>query len=160
MSLRPLADYYEEVVRLTGEPKTSSNWVMGELLRLLNEHGKDVKDSPVAPSGLAELIKLITSGKLSGKMAKDVFEEMFAGGKAAGEVVKAKGLTQISDDSTLARVIDDVVNSNPENLERYRAGKDKLFGFFVGEVMKATKGQANPAAVNRLLKERLGKNAS
>ncbi len=156
VSTRPLADYYEEVVRLTGEPKTSSNWVMGELLRLLNEHGKDAKYSPVAPPGLAGLIKMINSGKLSGKMAKDVFEEMFSTGKAADEIVKAKGITQISDDSTLAKVIDDVVNANPENLEKYRAGKDKLFGFFVGEVMKATKGQANPQAVNRLLKERLG----
>ncbi|MBI5237898.1 MAG: Asp-tRNA(Asn)/Glu-tRNA(Gln) amidotransferase subunit GatB [Deltaproteobacteria bacterium] len=157
VSTRPLADYYEEAVGLTGEPKTSSNWVMGELLRLLNEHGKDVKDSHVPPSSLAGLIKMINSGKLSGKMAKEVFEEMFSTGKAAEEVVKAKGLTQISDDSTLVKVVDDVIKANPENLERYRAGREKLFGFFVGEVMKATKGQANPQAVNRLLKERLGK---
>ncbi|MEK6791857.1 MAG: Asp-tRNA(Asn)/Glu-tRNA(Gln) amidotransferase subunit GatB [Deltaproteobacteria bacterium] len=154
-STRALADYYEELVRLTGEPKLASNWIMGEALRLLNDNGVSITESPVKPAAIAALLAMIKDGRLSNKMAKEVFEEMFKTGKAAGEVVKSKGLTQISDEGALAGIIEAVIKANPENLERYRSGKDKLFGFFVGEVMKATKGQANPVAVNKLLKERL-----
>jgi aspartyl-tRNA(Asn)/glutamyl-tRNA(Gln) amidotransferase subunit B len=156
-SSRGLAEYYESVSRATGEPKTSSNWVMGELLRLLNADGRDVSGSPVRPDGLASLIRMIKDGGISGKIAKEVFEEMYRTGKGPSDVVKARGLAQISDESELLKVIDGIIRENPENAERYRAGKDKLLGFFVGEAMKATKGQANPQALNRLLKERLAK---
>ncbi len=154
-STRALADYYEELVRLTNEPKLSSNWIMGEALRLLNDNGLTITESPVKPSAIAELLAMIKDGRLSNKMAKEIFEEMFKTGKGAHEVVKSKGVTQISDEGALAGIIEAVIKANPENLERYRSGKDKLFGFFVGEVMKATKGQANPTAVNKLLKEKL-----
>jgi aspartyl-tRNA(Asn)/glutamyl-tRNA(Gln) amidotransferase subunit B len=154
---RELADYYESVVKNTDEPKISSNWVMGELLRHLNDEGKTVSECPVSPETLSDLIKMIKSGEISGKIAKDVFEEMYKAGKSPAAIVKEKGLTQISDESELQRIIEDVIKANPENLARYKAGKDKLFGFFVGETMKATKGQANPQLVNKLLKELLAK---
>jgi len=154
---RELADYYESVVKNTGEPKISSNWVMGELLRHLNDEGKTVSECPVSPETLSDLIKMIKSGEISGKIAKDVFEDMYKAGKSPAAIVKEKGLTQISDESELQRIIEDVIKANPENLARYKAGKDKLFGFFVGETMKATKGQANPQLVNKLLKELLAK---
>ncbi len=152
---RELADYYEEVVKATGEPKISSNWVMGELLRLLKEDGKDVGDCALKPSAIADLIGMIKKGAISGKMAKEVFEEMYKTGKPPAGIVKARGITQISDESELAGVIDKVLEANPESVDRYRSGKVQLFGFFVGETMKATKGQANPQAVNKILKEKL-----
>jgi aspartyl-tRNA(Asn)/glutamyl-tRNA(Gln) amidotransferase subunit B len=156
-SSRPLADYYEAVVKMTGEPKVTSNWVMGEMLKCLNEDKRDIVDSPVTPQGLSGLITMVRDGRVSGKMAKDVFEGMYRTGKNPEEVLKEKGLSQISDESELIRVIEGILSANPENVERYRAGKDKLFGFFVGEVMRATKGQANPQVLTRLLKEMLGK---
>ncbi|MBI5234687.1 MAG: Asp-tRNA(Asn)/Glu-tRNA(Gln) amidotransferase subunit GatB [Deltaproteobacteria bacterium] len=154
-STRALADYYEELVRLTDEPKLSSNWIMGEVLRLLNGNGLTITGSPVKPSAIAELLAMIKDGRLSNNMAKEVFEEMFKTGKTAEDVVKSKGVAQISDEGAITGIIEAVIKANPENLERYRGGKDKLFGFFVGEVMKAAKGQANPATVNKLLKEKL-----
>ncbi len=156
-SARELADYYEAVVKNTGEPKISSNWVMGELLRHLNEEGRTVSGCPVSPDSISELIKMIKSGEISGKMAKEVFEEMYKTWKSPAAIVREKGITQISDEKELQRIIEEVIKANPENLARYKAGKDKLFGFFVGETMKATKGQANPQLVNKLLKELLGK---
>ncbi len=153
---RELADYYEAVVKETGEAKVSSNWVMGEVLRLLKETGRDISDCPVTPASLAALIGMVKGGEISGKMAKEVFEEMFRTGKAPADVVKEKGITQISGEDELGRIIDEVITANPENLERYRAGRVQLFGFFVGQVMKASKGQANPAVINKLLKEKLG----
>ncbi|MBI5343915.1 MAG: Asp-tRNA(Asn)/Glu-tRNA(Gln) amidotransferase subunit GatB [Deltaproteobacteria bacterium] len=154
---KELAAYYEEAVRLTNEPKVSSNWIMGELLRLLKEAGKEVTECPVTPEALAGLIKMVQNGEISNKMGKDVFEEMYKTGKSASEIVKAKGMIQISDEGALLKVIQGIIKANPENLARYKSGKDKLFGFFVGEVMKATKGQANPAVVNRILKGELEK---
>ncbi|MBI5588364.1 MAG: Asp-tRNA(Asn)/Glu-tRNA(Gln) amidotransferase subunit GatB [Deltaproteobacteria bacterium] len=153
---KELADYYEEVVKATGEPKVSSNWVMGELLRLLKEDGKNVGDCAVKPASIAELIGMIKKGAISGKMAKEVFGEMYRTGNPPAGIVKARGMTQISDESELAGIIDKVIESNPESVDRYRAGNVQLFGFFVGETMKATKGQANPQAVNKILKEKLG----
>ncbi|MBI5902447.1 MAG: Asp-tRNA(Asn)/Glu-tRNA(Gln) amidotransferase subunit GatB [Deltaproteobacteria bacterium] len=155
-STRELADYYEEAVKKTGDPKTTSNWIMGELLRLLKEDNRDVKDCPVPPENLAGLITIVKKGAISGKMAKEVFEEMYRTGKAPEDIVKSKGLVQISDEAELSGIIDGIIGANPESVERYRAGKTQLMGFFVGETMKATKGQANPKLVNKLLKERLG----
>ena len=130
---------------------------MGEFSRLLNAANMEIKDSKVTPQGLADLLKLIDKGVISGKMAKDVFEEMFATGKDPEVVVKEKGMTLISDEDTLITIIDDIVSNNPKVVEDYKQGKEKALGFFVGQVMKATKGQANPAIVNKLLKERLNR---
>ncbi len=160
-SSRALADYYEEAVKLVGrseggnEAKTVSNWVMGELLRLLNEQSKEITDCPVSEKALAGLLGLIKDGKISGKIAKDVFEEMFNTGKDAAKIVESKGLTQISDTGELEGLIDGIIENNADSVERYRAGKTKLMGFFVGEVMKATRGRANPGLVSKMLKEKL-----
>ncbi|MDO8426536.1 MAG: Asp-tRNA(Asn)/Glu-tRNA(Gln) amidotransferase subunit GatB [Deltaproteobacteria bacterium] len=155
-SSKGLADYYESVVKATNEPKVSSNWVMGEVLRLLKEDSRDVKDCPVTPQSLAGLIKSVKDGVVSGTGAKEVFEEMYRTGKSASEIIKAKGLVQISNEDELSKVIAEIIKANPENLERYKAGKTQLMGFFVGEAMKATKGKANPQVINKLLKEKLG----
>lgn len=152
---RDLAGYYEQVVSATDEPKLSSNWIMGELLRLLNEEGRDVKDCPIPPSGVADIIKMVKGGQISGKIAKEVFEEMYTTKKAAADIVKSKGLTQISDEGELARIVEEIVNANPDNVAKFKAGKTNVIGFFVGEIMKATKGKANPGVINKLLKEKL-----
>lgn len=152
---RALADYYEETVKATNEPKLSSNWIMGELLRLLNEEGRDIKDCPIPPAGVAETIKMVKGGQISGKIAKEVFEEMYKTGKAAADIVKSKGLTQISDEGELAKIVEEIVNANPDNVAKFKSGKTNVMGFFVGEVMKATKGKANPGVINKLLKEKL-----
>jgi aspartyl-tRNA(Asn)/glutamyl-tRNA(Gln) amidotransferase subunit B len=120
---RDLAGYYEQVVSETGEPKLSSNWIMGELLRLLNEEGRDVKDCPIPPSGVADIIKMVKGGQISGKMAKEVFEEMYTTKKTAADIVKAKGLTQISDEGELAKIVEEIVNANPDNVAKFKAGK-------------------------------------
>ena len=152
---RDLADYYEQAVKETGEPKLSSNWIMGELLRLLNEDSRDVRDCPISPNGVADIIKMVKGGQISGKMAKEVFEEMYKTGKAAADIVKAKGLTQISDEGELAKIVEEIVKNNPDNVAKFKAGKTAVMGFFVGEIMKATKGKANPQVINKLLKEKL-----
>lgn len=154
-STKALAEYYEKTVQLTKKPKIASNWVMGDFLRFLNEEKREIKDSPVSPEALAEMINLIEDGTISGKIAKEVFEDMYRGGKRAPEIIKEKGLVQITDTAALETAIDEVIAANPDNLARYRAGKDKLFGFFVGQVMKATQGKANPNLVNELLKKKL-----
>jgi len=154
-SSKELAGYFENVAKRTREPKISSNWIMGELLRLLKEDGRDVKDCPVTPEALAALIGMIKKGAVSTKMAKDVFSEMYSTGKPPEEVVKEMGVSQISDEAALVAVIDKVMADNAESVERFRAGEEKLLGFFVGQTMKATKGQANPQVVNKVLKERL-----
>ena len=154
-SSKELADYYEEVVRLTGEAKTSSNWVMGEVLKHLKDGAVGISGCKVTPGALARLITMVRDGGISGKIAKDVFEEMFASGREAAEIVKEKGLTQISDEGALAEEIKKVLEANPAEVERFRGGETKLQGFFVGQVMKATRGQANPGLVNKLLKDLL-----
>jgi aspartyl-tRNA(Asn)/glutamyl-tRNA(Gln) amidotransferase subunit B len=151
----PLANYYEECVALLPQPKIISNWVMGDLLRELKNDGREIESCPLSPVALTELLKLIEKGTISGKMAKTVFEEMYQSGKPADAIVKEKGMTQISDGGAIEQMINDVIAANPEQLEGYRNGKDKLFGYFVGQVMKASKGQANPALVNQLLKDKL-----
>ncbi|MCK9390498.1 MAG: Asp-tRNA(Asn)/Glu-tRNA(Gln) amidotransferase subunit GatB [Syntrophales bacterium] len=152
---RDLADYYEEVVRLCGQPKVASNWVMGDILRFLKEDKRDIRDCPISAASLAEMIRLIEDGAISGKMAKDVSEEMYRTGKPPQTVIAEKGLVQITDESALTTVIEQIMAANPIQLTQYRGGKDKLFGFFVGQVMKATQGKANPQLINDLLKKLL-----
>jgi aspartyl-tRNA(Asn)/glutamyl-tRNA(Gln) amidotransferase subunit B len=154
---RELADYYEAVAQeLPQEPKLAANWVMGELSAALNKENLEVGASPLPAARLAGLLKRISDQTISGKIAKEVFESMWAEGASADAVIESKGLKQISDPGAIERVIDEVMAQNPAQLADYRAGKDKLFGFFVGQVMKATGGKANPAQLNAMLKKRLG----
>ena len=135
--------------------RTFSNWVIGDFLSRLNAAGKSIEESPVTPEGLAGLVNLIGQGTISGKIAKDVFEEMFATGKAAEAIVKEKGLAQITDSGAIAAVVDQVIAANPGPVADFKAGKDRAIGFLVGQVMKLTKGQASPELVNKLLREKL-----
>lgn len=148
------ADYYEKVANDT-DPKLAANWVINELLGILNKNEKSLEDSPISAEQLKELISLIKDDTISGKIAKDVFADMFESGKNAGDIVEEKGLKQVTDTSAIEKIIDDVIAANPDNVEKYRGGKDKLFGFFVGQVMKETQGKANPAIVNQILKSKL-----
>lgn len=131
--------------------------MMGELNKVLNQNNMEISDCKIRPNALARMLELIDEGTISGKMAKTVFEEMFASGKEADLIIKEKGLVQISDEETLKKLINDIVVQNPKVVEDYKNGKKKAAGFFVGQVMKATKGQANPALLNSLLEERLQK---
>ncbi|HWP84129.1 MAG TPA: Asp-tRNA(Asn)/Glu-tRNA(Gln) amidotransferase subunit GatB [Terriglobia bacterium] len=152
---KELAAYYESVAEKSPDAKMAANWVMVELLGALNAAGKPISQSPVSSHSLARLLALIGEGTLSGKMAKSVFEQMFATGKDPEALVAEMGLRQITDDGQIAEVVRKVVAANPKQVEQYRAGKTALFGFFVGQVMKETKGQANPQKVNDLLKAEL-----
>ena len=153
---RELADYFEECVHKFDQPKTVSNWIMGALLGVLNAQGKTIAESPVSAGDLAALLELIDADAISGKMAKSVFDEMAQTGKAPAQIVKEKGLVQISDTEAIEALILKVIAGNPKEAEAYRNGKTKLMGFFVGQVMRETKGQANPKLVNAILKEKLG----
>lgn len=152
---RDLADYFDRVVGLYPDAKVVSNWIMGDFLRLLNAAGLEPGQSPVPPQEMAALLQLQKEGTISGKIAKQVLEEMFATGKEARRIVEEKGLVQISDTGALAQVVEEILTANPGVVDDYRNGKDKALGFLVGQVMKATKGKANPGLVNQLLKERL-----
>ena len=152
---RALAAFFEETVKLCGQPKVVSNWIMGELTRLLNAENKEIEDCPIQPPMLAGLVTLIDKGVISTKIAKTVFEDMYTSGKDAETVVQEKGLVQVSDAGAIQTMIDEVIQANAGQAEEYRAGKEKLFGFFVGQVMKASKGKANPDMVNQLLKKKL-----
>jgi len=154
---KELANYYEESVKLFNQPKVISNWIMGELLRLLKEDNRDVKDCPVKPDNLVKLIKMVDAGTVNLKTAKEVFEEVYKTGKEPDAIVREKGFGQVSDEGAIIKAIDEIINANSKELADYKAGKEKLFSFFVGQAMKATKGQANPQVLNKLLKERLGK---
>ena len=153
---RELADYFEDCARNVKTPKLVSNWVMGTLLGLLNSEGKSIDQSPVSSAQLAELIALIETDVISGKIAKTVFDEMVASGKAPKKIVEEKGLVQVTDASAIESVVDQVISANPSEVEKFKAGNAKLMGFFVGQVMRETKGKANPQMVNQLLKEKLG----
>jgi len=152
---KALADYYEECVRLFPDPKQVSNWIMGDLLRLLKEDDKEADACPLAPKQLAEMLGLIEDGTISGKIAKTVFEEMYKTGKGAEEIVKEGGLVQITDETAVTQAVAEVLQNHPNEVEAYKSGKAKLFGFFVGQVMKATQGKANPQLVNEILKRHL-----
>lgn len=154
---RALADFYEECVSLFNQPKQVSNWVMGDLLRELNHDNREIGDCPVTPRLLADMLKLIDSGAISGKIAKTVFEEMYQTGKAPGDIVREKGLTQISDEGALGRIVDDIIANSPEQVQQYKEGREKVIGYFIGQAMKASKGQANPGLLNKLFKDKLGR---
>ena len=156
-SERATAEWFEEAVKAGGEPKGVSNWIMGELLRFLHEDNKQIEECALKPGQLAGLLKLIDSGVISGKIAKTVFEEMYKTGRDAETIVKEKGLVQVSDESAIEQVVDEVLKNNQKELERFKAGDEKLLGFFVGQIMKITKGQANPKIVNELLRKKLMK---
>jgi len=152
---RDLAEYYEAAVKAFAEPKKIANWLMTDILRELNQTGGRAADLKLGPKGLAGLVRLVEEGQISAKSGKDILPELLASGGDPEALVKAKGLVQISDTSALAADIDAVLAENPKELADYRAGKTKLMGFFVGQIMRRTKGQANPAVVNQLLAEKL-----
>ncbi|HEY4447190.1 MAG TPA: Asp-tRNA(Asn)/Glu-tRNA(Gln) amidotransferase subunit GatB [Steroidobacteraceae bacterium] len=153
---RELAAYYEEVVRTTAaDPKLAANWVMGDLAAALNREGLEVSSAKISAARLGELLGRIHDATISGKIAKEVFELMWSEGLGADAVIESKGLRQITDSAAIERAIEEVMAKNPAQLTEYRAGKDKLFGFFVGQVMKATGGKANPAQLNEMLRVKL-----
>ncbi|MGB0720372.1 MAG: Asp-tRNA(Asn)/Glu-tRNA(Gln) amidotransferase GatCAB subunit B, partial [Bdellovibrionales bacterium] len=137
------------------DAKLAANWVINELLGILNKNEVKLSDSPITAQQLGGLIALIADNTISGKIAKDVFAEMYASGKDADVIVEEKGLKQVTDTGAIEAIIDEVIAENPDNVAAYRGGKDKLFGFFVGQVMKKSSGKANPAVVNDLLKAKL-----
>jgi len=154
---KDIANYFEEVVKISDSPKLSTNWIMGELSALLNNENLNIKDSKVSSDKLGQLILRIEDATISGKIAKDIFEKMWISGKEVDEIIQDEGLEQVTDDKQIEAMIDEVIKSNPEQLEQYRSGKDRLFGFFVGQVMQASKGKANPKQVNDILQSKLEK---
>jgi aspartyl-tRNA(Asn)/glutamyl-tRNA(Gln) amidotransferase subunit B len=154
---REMADYYEAVLASGpgGHEKLAANWVMGDLAGALNKEGVEISATRVDAKRLAGLLARIVDGKISGKIAKEVFEQMWTEDKDADAIIEAKGLTQITDTGAIEAIVDQVIAANPKQLADYRSGKDKLFGFFIGQVMKASGGKANPESVNELLKQKL-----
>nr|Q31F54.1 RecName: Full=Aspartyl/glutamyl-tRNA(Asn/Gln) amidotransferase subunit B; Short=Asp/Glu-ADT subunit B [Hydrogenovibrio crunogenus XCL-2] len=152
---RAMAEYFEAVVAKTNEAKVSANWVMGELSKSLNQKGIDISESPVSADMLAGLIERIQDNTISGKIAKQVFDGMWSGEGSADEIIEQKGLKQITDSSAIEALVNDVLANNAAQVEAYKGGQEKMFGFFVGQVMKASQGQANPAQVNQVLKDKL-----
>jgi aspartyl-tRNA(Asn)/glutamyl-tRNA(Gln) amidotransferase subunit B len=153
---RELSDYYEKAAQASNDAKAVANWVIGELAGLLKAEAKEIAESPVTPENLGKLVTLISTGEISGKIAKDIFAKMFVSGETARTIIDREGLRQISDTGALEKILDEVLAANPKQVEQYRGGKTTVIGFLVGQVMKASRGQANPAAVNELLKARLG----
>jgi aspartyl-tRNA(Asn)/glutamyl-tRNA(Gln) amidotransferase subunit B len=152
-----LARFFEKCVEIYQNPKTVSNWLMGDFLRLVNERNIEISDVPVSPENLASLLRLIDSNVISGSIAKTVFEDMFDTGRDPETIVEQKGLKQISDKDELVQIIRKVIEDNPKSVEDYKKGKKKAMGFLVGQTMKATKGRANPQLVNTILLEELDK---
>jgi aspartyl-tRNA(Asn)/glutamyl-tRNA(Gln) amidotransferase subunit B len=152
---RDLSDYFEACLTLFDQPKTVANWIMGDLLGLLNANSLEIKESPVSPDHLAGLLKLLDADVISGKIAKTVFDEMAATGRPAQTIVEEKGLVQVSDTSAIDPIVDSIIADHPDEVQRYRGGQKKLISFFVGQVMKATKGKANPKIVNAILRKKL-----
>ncbi|HZI50158.1 MAG TPA: hypothetical protein VFD75_20330, partial [Pyrinomonadaceae bacterium] len=155
VSERSLADYYEQAVAASGNARATANWIRSELLRELETNGLSASASPVAAAELGALVRLIDEAKISGKQGKDVLVEMFKTGKSAAAIVQEQGLVQVSDTDEIDSLIDAVLAANPDQLASYRAGKETLFGFFVGQVIKASKGKANPKIVNQRLHAKL-----
>ncbi len=154
VSDKATSEYYEAVVKGRA-PKLVTTWVTGELFSVLNKKNISIQDSPVSADMMGELLDNIESGKISNRLAKDIFEDMCETGKNPNLIIEEKGLSQISDEGEIEKLVDEVLNSNPENIEKYKNGKTKLLGFFVGEVMKLSKGKANPGTLNKLLKKKL-----
>jgi aspartyl-tRNA(Asn)/glutamyl-tRNA(Gln) amidotransferase subunit B len=153
---RETGDYFEAAARVSGDGRSTANWVTGDLMGLLKSAGKDISAAPVKPEHLGELVSLINKGKLSGKLAKEILPKMFDAGEAPAAIMEREGLKQISDAGALEKIVEDVLAANPKQVEQYRSGKTAVMGFLVGQAMKATRGQANPAAVTEVLKRRLG----
>ena len=151
------ANYFEQAAKLCGSPKAVSNWIMGDFAKMLNEAEITISESKVKAEGLAKLITLIEKGTISSKIAKTVFEEMFNSGDDPESIVKNKGLVQISDEGEIRKCVEDILKNNPQSIADYKAGKDRALGYLVGQVMKASKGKANPGIVNKLLIEMLNK---
>jgi aspartyl-tRNA(Asn)/glutamyl-tRNA(Gln) amidotransferase subunit B len=152
---RELADYFETTAKFANNHRAASNWILSELLRELKNAEIDITACKIDAEDMGALIRLIDDKTISGKIAKDVFVEMFATGKSPAEFVKEKGLVQITDASAIEKIVDEVVAANPKQLEQYRSGKTALMGFFVGQVIKASGGKANPQSVNEILKKKL-----
>lgn len=150
---RPLSEYFEKVVVAAGDARAAANWVMGDLLGALE--GKEITASPVSAEQLGELVGMVAKGEISGKLAKEIFAKMLASGESARPIMEREGLKQISDADALGKIIDEVLAANPKQVEQYKSGKAAVLGFLVGQVMKATRGQADPATVNRVLREKL-----
>src|SRR5439155_18990386 len=152
---RAIAEYYETAASVSADPRAAANWVMGDLSGALNAAGKDITGSPVSAANLGELVGLIRKKEISGKLAKEIFPKMFASGEAPRVIMEREGLIQISDTGALEKIIDEVIAGNPKQVEQYTSGKTAVVGFLVGQVMKASRGQANPADVNELLRKKL-----
>ena len=152
---KPVADYFEAVAGNVKDPQLAANWVMGEVMRALREMKIEITTFPLAPVALAELIQLMEKGTISTKTAKQVFDQMLTTGTPAGEIVAAKGLQQVSDASKIEEIVEEVLASHPQEVERFRNGEARLLGFFVGQIMKASRGKANPKIVNEVLKRKL-----
>jgi aspartyl-tRNA(Asn)/glutamyl-tRNA(Gln) amidotransferase subunit B len=158
VSTKELADYYEATLAVSGsiEPKLAANWVTGDVLGALNREGLSLEDIPITPARLGGLLLRLGDGTLSGKLAKRVFTQMWDGDLEADAIIEAEGLMQVTDEKAIAAMIDAVLLEHPDQVDQYRAGAEKLLGFFVGRVMKRSTGKANPQQVNQLLRERLG----
>jgi len=154
---KDLADFFEAVVKFSKSPKLSANWIMGELSAELNNENLTINESKITSNQLGQLILRIEDGTISGKIAKEIFEKLWSSDNEVDEIIKSEGLEQVTDDKAIESMIDGVINNNPEQLEQYRSGKDRLFGFFVGQVMKASQGKANPKQVNDILRKKLEK---
>jgi aspartyl-tRNA(Asn)/glutamyl-tRNA(Gln) amidotransferase subunit B len=154
-STRDSSDYYERAIAAGGDPRVTANWVMGELTAALKTADKSFSESPVSPEQLGEMIALIEKGEISGKLAKEIFPKMFTSGQSAAHIMESEGLKQISDTSALSGIIEAVISANPKQVEQYRSGKTAVLSFLVGQVMKASRGQANPGTVNQMLREKL-----
>ena len=152
---KEVAEYFEEVVAAKADPKLVCNWISGELMRIMNENKVDIRNVGIPTESLASLIQFLQEGSISGKIAKTVFEEMVQSGKDPATIIEVRGLKQVSDEGALRGLLETLLNNNPNQVEQYRAGKTQIKGFFVGQVMKETKGQANPKIVNQLLEELL-----
>jgi aspartyl-tRNA(Asn)/glutamyl-tRNA(Gln) amidotransferase subunit B len=153
---RAVSEYFERTAKVSGDPKEAANWIMGDLAGALKTQGKEITDSPVSAQNLGELLALKGKGEISGKLAKEIFSKMVATGGAPAAIMEREGLSQISDTGALEKIADEVIAANPKQVEQYRGGKTTVLGFFVGQVMKASRGQANPAAVNEVLRKKLG----
>ena len=153
---RALADFYEQVAEASGDPKLAANWTTGDLAALLKSDRKEIDDSPVSAANLAELVALVVKGELTGKLAKEVLAKMYRTGEAAPVIVAREGLKSISDAGELERIVDAVVAANPKQVEQYRAGKTTVMAFFIGQVMKATRGQADPHTATEIVRRKLG----
>ncbi len=152
---KDMADYFESCLKLFKDPKTVSNWVMGELTRELNNSGTDIAVSPVSPDRLVDLLTMVDKGVISLKVAREIFPELYRSGKTPQQIVQEKGLTQVSDEGALRKIIDEVLSKNPVQVGQFKEGKQQVLGFLVGQVMKASGGKANPGKVNELLKNKL-----